>query len=84
MSAQIIDALSKGNLIDFAKFAGVFLFIWIEVRGLKKEVAKISDPEGPLMTKLAEGEQRFIKIEEKNEQLEAAVRSIQNHLTLRQ
>jgi len=57
---QLVDALTKGDTIRFFRdFAIVLLVIW-EIRGLKKEVAKISKT---IANSFAEGETRFSKLE---------------------
>ena len=64
LSQEIIKALSQGDFTKFLSYAAIFFFIWIEVRGLKKEVAKLNDPEGPIAKGFAKGEQRFDHIEQ--------------------
>lgn len=60
ISAEMIKALSEGDFPRFAAYVAIFVFIWIEVRGLKKEVAKLN---GTIALKFEEGQTRFTEIE---------------------
>lgn len=60
---QITHAATKGDYVRAAGYVLIFLVIWLEVRGLKKEVAKINSPEGFVAQSFAKGEERFESIE---------------------
>lgn len=60
IQVEIYKALSEGDVTKFLAYAAIFIFIWIEVRGLKKEVANLS----LTITKtFGEAEHRFKEIE---------------------
>ena len=60
LTSKIIDSLIQGNIPNFLSYVAIFMFIWIEVRGLKKEVSKLNTT---IAKSFAEGENRFTKIE---------------------
>lgn len=57
---EIVKALQSGDLTKLAGYALIFIFLWIEVRGLKQEVKKLNNTIGESFKK---GEDRFTKIE---------------------
>jgi Uma2 family endonuclease len=57
---QILEALKSGDHTRIAAYVLVFFFIWLEVRGLKKEVAKLN---ATVAKSFSEGETRFLAIE---------------------
>lgn len=67
LSAEIFKALSEGDLTKFAAYTAIFVFIWIEVRGLKNEVSKLNLT---IAKSFQDGENRFQKIEHRLTRLE--------------
>ncbi len=67
LTAEMIKALTEGNLGKFLGYVVIFSFLWIEVRGLKKEVIKLTETIGESFQK---GEARFTRIEGRIEMLE--------------
>lgn len=61
LTNQILHALTSGDLPKLAAYIAIFVFLWIEVRGLKNEFKKLNDH---LQTSLAAGELRFETIED--------------------
>lgn len=67
LSGGIIEAILAGKYTDAGKFIAVFVFIWLEVRGLKKEVKKLNST---IADGFAQGETRFSKIESRQLEFE--------------
>ncbi len=67
LSTEIIKALGEGNLPRLMAYVGIFLFLWIEVRGLKKELIKLTTS---IESSFKTGEARFERIEHKIAELE--------------
>jgi len=62
LSSAILDSLAKGEVTKVIGFVLIFVFIWIEVRGLKKEFAKLN---ATIAKSFSDGEARFESIEGK-------------------
>jgi hypothetical protein len=62
LTAQMIEALSTGKFTEFLGFVAIFVFLWVEVRGLKKEVSRLNDT---LDVRMSEGEHRFDNMEQR-------------------
>lgn len=60
LTAEIIKALGEGNLMKFGAYVAIFLVLWLEMKGIKKEVAKLN---GTIAKSFADGETRFKDIE---------------------
>jgi hypothetical protein len=67
LTGEMIKALTEGDIPRFMAYAAIFTFIWIEVRGLKKEFKKLNST---LVDGFAKGENRFSQIENRLDQLE--------------
>lgn len=67
LSGEILSSIIAGKYTDGAKFIAVFVFIWLEVRGLKKEVKKLNST---IADGFANGETRFLAIEKSQQQFE--------------
>lgn len=70
LSAEIIASISSGKYTEGAKFVAVFVFIWLEVRGLKKEVKTLNNT---IAEGFKQGETRFLAIEKKQQEFEHRV-----------
>lgn len=60
---KIIEAIKEGDLTKVAGYGLIFLLIWLQVRALKNEVAKLNSPDGIIAKSFAKGEARFEAIE---------------------
>lgn len=57
---EIMRAIGEGNLIKAFSFLAIFLVLWIELRGLKKQFAMLN---ATISKSFAAGEKRFETIE---------------------
>lgn len=64
---QIMDAIGRGDAQKFLGYIAIFGVLWLEVRGLKKELVKLNQN---VSDSLHAGELRFEKIEENVSRLE--------------
>lgn len=64
---EILKSLGEGNVPKGVFNIAVFVLIWLQLKGLKKEVKNLNST---LATKFSEGENRFTKIEGRLEVLE--------------
>jgi hypothetical protein len=55
-----VKSVADGNITRFFAYCFIFGFLWIEVRGLKKEMAKLNQT---ISKSFHEGEARFEVIE---------------------
>ena len=60
LTSEMIKAIAEGNLFRGIGFAVVFFFIWLEVKGVRKEIKTLNKTLGD---SLSDGEKRFDKIE---------------------
>lgn len=60
MAGEIIKSLGEGNLVKFAGYLAIFLVLWLEVRGLKKQLQTLNET---IAKSFANGEKRFETIE---------------------
>lgn len=74
LSSEIISSIAAGKYTEAGKFVAVFVFIWLEVRGLKKEVKKLNSTIADGFTK---GEARFLAIESKQTEFEHRITVIE-------
>lgn len=57
---QIISALGDGNIVIAGAWIAVFVVIWLEVRGMKKQLGSLNET---ISKSFAQGEKRFETIE---------------------
>jgi len=57
---EIIKALGEGNLVKFTAYLAIFAVLWIEIRGLKKQLKLLNDT---ISSSFSSGERRFETIE---------------------
>lgn len=62
LTSEMLRALTEGNIPKFVGYALIFGFLWMEVRGLKKEVTKLNTT---IASSFSKSEERFKKIETK-------------------
>lgn len=60
MAEQVMEALKVGDIGRLVAYALVFFFIWLEVRGMKRELHKLN---ATVSNSFREGEKRFEVIE---------------------
>jgi hypothetical protein len=70
LTGEILRALTEGNIGKFAAYGLVFIFLWIEVRGMKKQLILLNKN---IADKFQEGEHRF-------EQIERELKEIRTHI----
>lgn len=68
--SELIKALGEGNLLKFGAYLAIFLVIWLEVRGMKKQLKTLNENFSQFGKKLAEGETRFETIEKNQKDFE--------------
>lgn len=61
LSVELLKALGEGNLTKFLAYLAIFLVLWLEVRGLKKQLRILNET---ISNSFAQGEQRFKTIED--------------------
>lgn len=62
LTSEMLKALTDGDWPRLLTNAAIFIFIWIEVRGLKKEFKKLNST---IAKSYADGETRFAHIEDR-------------------
>lgn len=60
LSIELLKALGEGNLTKFLAYLAIFLVLWLEVRGLKKQLKILNET---ISNSFAQGEKRFETIE---------------------
>lgn len=60
LSVELLKALGEGNLTKFLAYLAIFLVLWLEVRGLKKQLKLLNQT---ISNSFAQGEKRFETIE---------------------
>lgn len=61
LSVELLKALGEGNLTKFLAYLAIFMVLWLEVRGLKKQLRILNET---ISNSFAQGEQRFKTIED--------------------
>ena len=56
-----MKGLHDGDVVKVVAYVAIFIFLWVEVRGLKTEVKSLN---GTIARSFAEGEKRFDHLEE--------------------
>lgn len=67
LTNEIIKSIGNGDFTKMLSYLAIFIFIWVEVRGLKNEVAKLNST---ISKSFEEGEKRFNEIEHRLHLLE--------------
>lgn len=70
LTAELIKALSEGDMKKFAAYLAIFVIIWLEVRGMKKQLRKMNET---ISFGFAAGEKRFGDIEKHQVDIEHRV-----------
>lgn len=63
LTVEILKALGEGNMLKAGAFVAVFLVLWLELRGLKKQLTVLNDT---VAKSFAAGEHRFEELEKKH------------------
>ena len=81
--SQILNSLGDGNIIKAGAWIAVFFVIWLEVRGLKKQIGNLNST---ISKSFAQGEKRFESIENDVHQIRLDLDKIKgvNHGNLKQ
>jgi len=68
LTGKIIEALTAGDIRGTVAFIAIFIFLWVEVRGLKNAVTstnkQLTELNSTITKSFADGEKRFEAIEE--------------------
>ena len=67
LTGEIIKALASGDVTKFFAYIIIFVFIWIEVRGMKTQLSNLNET---VSKSFAAGEKRMEAIEKHNVQIE--------------
>lgn len=60
LAVELLKSLGEGNLVKFGAYLAIFLVLWIEVHGLKKQLKRLNET---ISNSFAQGEKRFETIE---------------------
>lgn len=60
LTLELVKALGEGNLVKFGAYVAIFIVLWLEVRGLKRELKHLNET---ISNSFAAGEKRFETIE---------------------
>jgi len=72
---EIVKAVGEGNLLKAGAWVVFFLVIWLEVRGMKKELKALNTT---VATGFKDGEHRFSELEQKQLQFEHRLTMLEN------
>lgn len=83
LTQQIVNALAEGDFKKFIGYAVIFFVLWLEVRGLKKQLQNLNTT---ISNSFAQGEKRFESIENDVHQIRLDLDKIKgvNHGNLKQ
>lgn len=60
LAGEIVKALGEGNMLKAMAFLAIFIVLWLELRGLKKQFQLLNET---IAKSFAAGEKRFETIE---------------------
>ncbi len=72
LAVELLKALGEGNLVKFGAYLAIFVILWVEVRGLKKQLKLLNET---ISNSFAAGEKRFETIEKDVHQIRLDVDS---------
>lgn len=72
--AEILKALGEGDIVKFVAYMAIFCIIWLEVKGMKKQLTIISST---IKESFDKGEQRFVKLETDVKKLDTRLTAIE-------
>lgn len=80
---HIIQSIGDGNIVKAGAWIAVFVVIWLEVRGMKKQLGHLNET---ISKSFAQGEKRFESIENDVHQIRLDLDKIKgvNHGNLKQ
>ncbi len=73
---QIARSAASGDLTKLAGFVIIFIFLWIEVRGLKNEMKKLNES---ITQSLKDGELRFERVEDRVSKIDERLKMVESH-----
>lgn len=81
--SQILNSLGDGNIVKAGAWIAVFVVIWLEIRGMKKQLGHLNET---ISKSIAQGEKRFESIENDVHQIRLDLDKIKgvNHGNLKQ
>lgn len=81
--SQILNSLGDGNIVKAGAWIAVFVVIWLEIRGMKKQLGHLNET---ISKSFAHGEKRFESIENDVHQIRLELDKIKgvNHGNLKQ
>lgn len=74
ITIEIVKSLNQGDLTKFAAYIAIFFVIWLEVRGVKKQLKSMN---ATIQAAFSAGEQRFERVEEHVSKLEHRLRLLE-------
>lgn len=75
LTGEILKSLMNGDATKFIAYILIFIFIWVEVRGMKKELANLNTT---IVKSFAEGEKRFEMLEDNQKLYEHRLTMLEN------
>lgn len=70
LADKIVESMKAGDIKSAFAFIAIFLLIWLQVRGVTKELKEVrialTSPEAPIAMSFAKGEKRMGDIEAKH------------------
>lgn len=79
LTAQLLSSLVDGDLTKFAAYLAIFVFIWLEVRSLKKILKSLNVT---ITDSFDKGDKRFKAIEDHNNMIEKQHLEFEHRITL--
>ena len=77
ITQKIMQHLLEGNVTEFLAYFLIFIFIWVEVRGMKKELTKLNKT---VTDSFAKGEERFEALEESQLDFDTRVTKLETRI----
>lgn len=74
---KILEHLTQGNVTEFIAYFLIFIFIWIEVRGMKKELHNMNTN---ISKSFKKGEERFEIIESNQLEFDTRVTQLETRI----
>lgn len=75
--AEIIKALNEGELTKVVAYVAIFLVLWLQLRGLRKEMKQLN---ATITESFARGEKRFDSLEKKDLDFEHRITVLENKI----
>lgn len=75
LTSSLLTSLTDGDFAGFFKFLAIFILIWLQIKGVKKELKNLSKS---INESLDKGEKRFETIEQKQQKFEDKLNVFEN------